>query len=88
MQINFIQGDTDDDKWVHVVKWRTLTTPEMVGGLGLKNLVVNNQACLLKLGQKLMNRENKLWCNALRRKYAKGNENLRYVTTKTNDSSF
>lgn len=48
MQRNFVWGDTDEDKRLYAFKWSTLTTLKMAGGLGLKNLVINIETCLLK----------------------------------------
>lgn len=47
---NFVWGDTEDEKHVHAVNWSILTTPKMMRGLGLNNLVINNKACILRLG--------------------------------------
>lgn len=43
---NFIWGDTKSDKHIHVVNWRTITNPKMMGDLGPRNLVVTNRASL------------------------------------------
>lgn len=48
---------------------------------------MTNKTCLLKLGWKLMSRENRLWCQALRGKYGRRGDNICNVTIKANDSS-
>jgi hypothetical protein len=62
IQRNFIWGDGENVRKFHAVRWSLVTTLKQMGGLGLRKLDVMNQACLLKLGWKLINGCNDFWC--------------------------
>jgi hypothetical protein len=70
LQRKFIWGDTEDRRKYHAVSWKNITTPKWMGGLGLRNLEVMNQACLIKLVWKLSSGAEEYWCNIMRSKYA------------------
>ncbi|PNX79184.1 ribonuclease H, partial [Trifolium pratense] len=69
MQRRFIWGDTDQKRRFHAISWDRITVPKWMGGLGLRKLDVMNKACLLKLGWKVQNGSDELWCKVLRGKY-------------------
>ncbi|CAJ2675557.1 unnamed protein product [Trifolium pratense] len=69
IQRNFIWGEYDNVRKYHAVKWSDLTKPKSMGGLGIRNLEIMNQACLLKLGWKIKNDSSDFWCDVLRGKY-------------------
>jgi hypothetical protein len=86
IQRNFIWGDGENVRKFHAARWSIVTTPKQMGGLGLRKLNVMNQACLLKLGWKLINGCNDFWCEVLKGKY--GITNLDSVNTaKPTDSA-
>lgn len=37
--------------------------------LGLCNMYIMNEVCIMKLGCKILNGDNDLWCNIMRGKY-------------------
>lgn len=53
LQRNFIWGDLEDKKRMHLVKSDTLILPKECGGLGVKDLSLMNKACLMKLSWSL-----------------------------------
>lgn len=58
---NFLWGDTENKKKIHLVNW----------GLGLRKAREQNSALLTKLGWNLLNDNSKLWCQILQSKYLK-----------------
>ncbi|GMP25580.1 hypothetical protein CsSME_00002379 [Camellia sinensis var. sinensis] len=66
---NFLWGDTLERKKVHLVKWEKVCKSKNAGELGLKKARDQNLALLAKLGWKLLNKVDSLWCNVLRNKY-------------------
>jgi hypothetical protein len=69
IQRNFIWDEYDNVRKYHAVKWSEITKPKWMRGLGIRNLEVMNQACLLKLGWKFHNGSSDFWCEVLRGKY-------------------
>ena len=57
MNRDFIWGDTNTSKKVHLVNWNTLCKPKNLGGLGLREDYNNNLAMLSKLGWKVLRGE-------------------------------
>ncbi|XP_058733915.1 uncharacterized protein LOC131605592 [Vicia villosa] len=55
LQRNFIWGDLDSKRKYHAVGWDKLTTAKCEGGLGLRDLNLMNQVCMMKLGSKILN---------------------------------
>lgn len=49
-----ISGDIDDKMKLHVVKWETITKPNLSGGLVLRKFDVKNIACIMKLDWKII----------------------------------
>lgn len=45
----FLWGDVDDKKNVHLVNWGTICQPKQLGGLGIKKTTDINQAMLAKI---------------------------------------
>ncbi|XP_028120068.1 uncharacterized protein LOC114317531 [Camellia sinensis] len=70
---NFLWGDTDTHKKVHLINWDTVCRTKEEGGLGLRKARDNNAALLAKLGWKILTDPNKLWCKVLQAKYLKNN---------------
>jgi hypothetical protein len=87
IQRSFIWGDREDKRRAHLVGWETITQPKESGGLGLRNLTLFNEACLMKMGWSLMIGENSLWGQVLVGKYGRGEWNQGRISTTPNDSS-
>lgn len=68
---SFIWGDQPLKKKYHAVNWRTMMLPKKHGGLAMSNLLNMNKACIMKLGWMLRTGSKGLWCEVIRRKYAK-----------------
>ncbi|KAL7169819.1 hypothetical protein ACSBR2_034787 [Camellia fascicularis] len=66
---NFLWGDTPEKKKIHLVKWDKVCQSKNAGGLGIKKARDQNLALLTKLGWKLLNKKDSLWCTVLRCKY-------------------
>lgn len=69
LQRNFIWGDSELKRKHHAVGWDTITKAKSDGGLGMRDLNTMNQTCIMKLGCKIINVEDDLWCKVLRHKY-------------------
>lgn len=46
---NFLWGNTDTKRKMHLISWEQVYAPKLQGGLGFKNLKRNNDANMLKL---------------------------------------
>lgn len=55
--------------------------------MGFRNVVDMNNACMINLVPKLMSRDNHIWCQVVKGKYDRGNNNLENVVSKPQDSS-
>ncbi|XP_058759648.1 uncharacterized protein LOC131632954 [Vicia villosa] len=86
LQRNFLWGDTEVKKKHHVVSWDKIMLDKCDGGLGLRDLDIMNQTCIMKLGSKIINGDDDLWCKLLRTKYKVGpcRENLQARTSDSN----
>jgi hypothetical protein len=81
----FWQSDQEKKKY-RLTKWNILCQPKDIGGLGIKNIDIQNKCLLSKWVFKLINEEG-LWQQILRRKYL-GNKTLGQVVRKQGDSHF
>lgn len=70
----FLWGDTDDKKRVHLVNWNDVCKTKNSGGLGLRKAADFNQALRAKLAWQMAVNSNKLWVQVLRNKYVKGGD--------------
>ncbi|KAL7173273.1 hypothetical protein ACSBR2_032688 [Camellia fascicularis] len=66
---NFLWGETDSKKKVHLVNWDNVCKSKIKGGLGLRKTMDHNVALLTKLGWKMLSGKDKLWCEILHSKY-------------------
>ena len=73
-------------KKYHLAKWSILCQPQGIGGLGIKNLDIQNRCLLSKWLFKLINEEG-IWQSLLRNKYLK-NQTIAQVEKKAGDSHF
>ncbi|XP_028055196.1 uncharacterized protein LOC114259389 [Camellia sinensis] len=68
---NFLWGDSENHKKVHLVNWDSVCKRKVEGGLGIRKARAHNAALLTKLGWKILCDKNKLWCKILHSKYLK-----------------
>ncbi|GMQ00802.1 hypothetical protein CsSME_00047717 [Camellia sinensis var. sinensis] len=68
---NFLWGNTEDRKKVHLVNWQQVCKSKSNGGLGIRQARVQNLALISKLGWKLTINSDELWCKILKAKYLK-----------------
>lgn len=62
VQRAYIWGDSEAGKKTHTIRWDNIIQPKYMAGLGIRNLIDMNKACLFKLGWNLKNEDNSLWC--------------------------
>lgn len=87
VQRAFIWGDTDESKKAHTVKWDQITKPIDKGGLGVKDLVEMNTACIHKLGWQVKCRTKSLRTRVLQDKYDRLENNFADIQVKVHDSN-
>lgn len=68
MQRAFIWGDTNHKRKHHVVSEDKVTSSNCDEGLGFCDLDTMNRVCIMKLGGRIMNGDEDLWCKVLRGK--------------------
>lgn len=73
---NFLWGDTNDKKKVHLLCWKKVCKPKCKGGLGLKMTADMNRAMLAKASWRITNNDSGLWCKILKCKYLQTNSIL------------
>ncbi|CAL9013233.1 unnamed protein product [Prunus brigantina] len=78
MNRDFLWGHNETSTKVHLVKWGSICKPKFMGGLGLKQTHLMNQALLAKSGWKLLQRDQGLWSHILNRKYLKNQSILNF----------
>lgn len=68
---DFIWGNCDDKKKIHLVNWNTVYKPKISGGLGLKKTIVMNKDMLAKTSWRILQHDEGLWCKLFQEKYLK-----------------
>lgn len=68
---NFLWGDNQESKKMHLVRWEEVCKPREFGGLGLRQARDFNDALLAKLAWQMHTMPDKLWVKAMRSKYVK-----------------
>lgn len=66
---NFLWGDTDQRKKIHLIKWDTVCKPKLQGGLGIKRIAAMNQAMLAKTSWRMLQNDKGLWHEIYKAKY-------------------
>lgn len=79
---NFVWGDSESHKKIHLVNWQQLCQPLSNGGFGLKNMKAMNDALLLKLAWGLIADKDSLWVHFLKDKYKAGKDLMPFVWPK------
>lgn len=87
IQRRFIWRENENKRKYHAFKLSTITRPKEKGGLELRNLEIMNEACLSKLGWKLHNEGEDLWCRVMWGKYGRDHD-ISNMSLKNTDSSF
>lgn len=70
---NFLWGETNNNRKVHLVSWENVCRTKEDGGLGIRKARDHNATLLTKLGQRILSDNDKLWCKVLKAKYLKKN---------------
>ncbi|XP_024195608.1 uncharacterized protein LOC112198716 [Rosa chinensis] len=68
---DFLWGDSNENKKVHLVGWETVCQPKKLGGLGIKKTADMNQAMLAKASWRLFQHDSGLWASIYSEKYLK-----------------
>ncbi|KAK9941797.1 hypothetical protein M0R45_007491 [Rubus argutus] len=66
---DFLWGDCDGKKKIHLVKWESVCKPKWLGGLGIKKAATMNQAMLAKTSWRMLQKDEGLWSEVFRSKY-------------------
>jgi hypothetical protein len=74
-----------NNKGIHLVNWKKVTSPKSVGGLGIRTARNANTSLLGKLVWDMVQSTDKLWVNILSNKYTSG-PNILHATAKYNCS--
>jgi hypothetical protein len=61
--------------------------PKQLGGLGIRNLRIMNDACLMKLGWNLRQGKDSLWTQVLWGKYGRNSDETAELVVKHTDSN-
>lgn len=67
----FLWGDTENKRKVHLINWQSVCEEKACGGLGIKNLKDHNSALLAKVGWNVMKKPEALWVKVVKAKYLK-----------------
>ena len=79
---NFIWGNSQEKKKVHLARWETLTNTKENGGLGIQSMRNINIAFMATLGWRLITETKDLWAHVLLGKYVKGNVEIQKLIRK------
>jgi hypothetical protein len=71
---DFLWGDCDGRKKIHIVNWDSVCRPKYLGGLGIKKTANMNKAMLAKSGWRMLQNDEGLWCNILKDKYLRNSD--------------
>ncbi|KAL6196833.1 hypothetical protein ACLB2K_032446 [Fragaria x ananassa] len=66
---NFLRGDSNEKKKIHLINWEYVCKPKHRGGLGLKKTADMNQAMLVKASWRIFQNDPGLWVDVYRKKY-------------------
>ena len=69
---SFIWGSGEGIRKQHLVSWEKICKPKREGGLGIRSAKEMNIALLAKLGWRLLNTQDGLWVQILRKKFRVG----------------
>ncbi|KAL6140994.1 hypothetical protein ACLB2K_059286 [Fragaria x ananassa] len=66
---DFLWGDLENKKRVHLVNWDSVCQPKQLGGLGIKKTADMNQAMLAKISWRMFQDDKGLWAEIFSEKY-------------------
>ena len=84
---NFIWKGTNN-KGIHLVNWKKITSPKHQGGLGIRKARDTNTCLLGKLVWDMVQSTNKLWVSLLSDKYTSGQSMLHATTNSSSSPSW
>ncbi|XP_016168765.1 uncharacterized protein LOC107611342 [Arachis ipaensis] len=84
---NFLWGNTEQTKKIHLLSWKRVCEPKSCGGLGIRHASQMNQAFMMKAGWGLIERKEALWARILRSKYGSGTNIMPKVERRRNSSN-
>lgn len=84
---NFVWGSSRESRKVHLINWNEVCQSKDAGGLGLRHSSINNMACMMKIGWKIINNRDDLWVRIVRSKYGYGDDLLPVVERKRGASN-
>ncbi|XP_075091548.1 uncharacterized protein LOC142171749 [Nicotiana tabacum] len=68
---NFLWHGNKEKKGLHLVKWKTLTLNKKKGGVGVRNLRMQNKSLLMKWLWRFTREDQALWRKVIKAKYGK-----------------
>ncbi|QHO25231.1 Putative ribonuclease H protein [Arachis hypogaea] len=84
---NFLWGNTEQTKKIHLISWKNVCEPKSGGGLGIRHASQVNQAFMMKAGWGLIAQKEALWARVLRSKYGSGSDIIPKVERRRNSSN-
>ena len=84
---NFLWGELEGERKVHLVAWENVNRAKVEGGLGIKSMRQVNAAFLAKLGWRLLAEPQSLWSRILRAKYCENRCDIDMFKEKANASN-
>ena len=84
LQRNFLWGSFGSDFKFHLVRWNMVKQPFSIGGLGVKDLRLFNEALLGKWLWRFLTEKGKLWREVVALKY--GTTNFGWFPSRSNGS--
>lgn len=79
---NFFWNGTDNKKKAALIKWENICRPKKIGGLGIKNLMWQNEALGAKLAWRMFQNKESKWARILYNKYLNPNDPISLFRTK------
>lgn len=68
----FVWGETDGVKKMHLINWKRVCSPKQWGGLGLCTVRNINLVSMMKVGWNLISNKDDMWVEVIRSKYKCG----------------
>lgn len=84
---NFIWGDSESQRHIHLASWSSICIPKKNGGLGLRTARDINTTFMMKAGWSLCSRKSDMWVKIIRSKYKCGTELVPRINTSRQGSN-
>ena len=65
----FLWGDTENQKHVHLLSWEKVTKTKQQGGLGIRDIKLNNEAFLTNQAWRIWTNPNGIWAKFLKQRH-------------------